>query len=417
MNQTISQHLARVKQASCRLTGVPVAMRNQVLVSLAMLLRESVDAIITENKRDLVMMDPQDPKYDRLLLTTERIHGIADDLDLVASLPWADAQILEERLRPNGLVIHKVTVALGVIAIIYESRPNVTIDAFALCFKAGNACILKGGKEAHYSNVFLVGLIKKSLEMYQIDSNIIYLMPSDRQALHVLLQAVDIVDACIPRGSQGLINFVREHARIPFIETGAGIVHNYFDATADLQKGAAIINNAKTRRVSVCNALDTLVIHEQRLCDLPTITALLATQAVELFADQPAFDALKTTYPTHLLHLAQEKDYGQEFLDYKMSIKTVKSVEEAVRHIMQYTSGHSEAIIATDQQAIDYFLTHVDAAAVYVNASTGFTDGGQFGMGAEIGISTQKLHARGPMGLEALSSYKWIIRGNGQIRG
>lgn len=416
MSQLLLEDLKKVKQASYSLTGIKVELRNQILLSLAASLRGSVEAIIIENQRDLALMDMSDPKYDRLLLTQERINAIADDLEVVAGIAYSDGRKLEERIRPNGLVIQRVAVPLGVIAIIFESRPNVTIDAFALCFKAGNACILKGGKEAYHSNRFLVGLIKKCLLKHHMDEHLIYLMPADRQSLETLLQANDYVDLCIPRGSQGLIDFVRKNAHIPFIETGAGIVHTYFDESGDLEKGALIIANAKTRRVSVCNALDTLIIHEKRLVDLPQLVDGLNEKQVELFADESAYQALKSSYPTSLLHLAQESDFGLEFLDYKMSIKTVASVEEAVTHIMSYTSGHSEAIIASNQQAIDYFLSHVDAAAVYVNASTSFTDGGQFGMGAEIGISTQKLHARGPMGLEALTSYKWIVLGDGQIR-
>ncbi len=305
---------------------------------------------------------------------------------------------------------------LGVVAVIYESRPNVTIDVFSLCFKTGNACVLKGGKEAHYSNIYLVSLIQKSLETHGISTQAICLLPSDRKAIHALLNAVNLVDVCIPRGSQTLINFVRENAKIPIIETGAGIVHTYFDSSGDADQARLIIDNAKTRRVSVCNALDSLVIHEKRLNELPFLMEPLAEKNVVIFADPQSYQTLESSYPKQLLHKAKPSDFGHEFLSHKMAIKTVGSAEEAVEHIMLYTSGHSEAILAEDQDTINYFLERVDAAAVYVNTSTAFTDGGQFGMGGEIGISTQKLHARGPMSLDSLTSYKWVIWGDGQIR-
>ncbi|CDZ77609.1 Gamma-glutamyl phosphate reductase [Legionella massiliensis] len=416
MNSDLMNQLKVVKAASYDLMLLDEEKRRSVLLALAKQLREASLQIIVENQKDLALMDSEDPKYDRLLLSKERIEAIANDVESVANLPHPRTAVLAEKELPNGLKIQKVSVPLGVVAIIYESRPNVTVDSFSLCFKTGNACILKGGKEAHHSNQFLVSLIRQTLRAQEVDENLIYLFPSERAAMNTLLKAVGLVDVCIPRGSQALINFVRENAQIPFIETGAGIVHTYFDASGDKQKGRLIINNAKTRRVSVCNALDTLVIHEKRLAELGVIVALLADHQVELFADEPSYQALVAHYPSQLLHRAKPEDFGQEFLSYKMSIKTVGSIEEAVKHIREYTSGHSEAIIAEDAGAAQYFLEHIDAAAVYVNASTAFTDGGQFGMGAEIGISTQKLHARGPMALEALGSYKWVVQGNGHIR-
>ncbi len=390
--------------------------RKSVLLTLAKQLREAVHEIIAENQKDLALMDEADPKYDRLLLSEERIYSIANDVDLVASLSHPRAAIIAERKLANGLKIKKISVPLGVVSIIYESRPNVTIDSFALCFKTGNACILKGGKEAYHSNQCLVSLIQKALKYHGLDNHLIYLLPAEREAMNTLLNATGLVDVCIPRGSQALIDFVRKNARIPFIETGAGIVHTYFDLSANVEKGRLIIDNAKTRRVSVCNALDTLIIHEKRLSDLPLLVEILAQKKVEIFADELGYKELEYVYPKELLQRAKPDDFGQEFLSYKMSLKTVASVEEAVEHIMKYSSGHSEAIIAEDKKAIDYFLEHIDAAAVYVNASTAFTDGGQFGMGAEIGISTQKLHARGPMSLDALTSYKWVVWGDGHIR-
>lgn len=416
MIEKITKQLKATKKTSYDLRFIDEEKRNQILLELAKLLRDSVNKIIDENKKDLELISKEDPKYDRLLLSKERIEAIASDVETVASLPHSKTTILEQKKLPNGLIIQKVSVPLGVIAIIYESRPNVTIDAFTLCFKTGNACVLKGGKEAHHTNLFLVSLIHQVLRNHNLDESSVYFLPLAREATHILLTAIHIVDVCIPRGSQSLINFVREHAKIPFIETGAGIVHIYFDRSGDIEKGRLIIDNAKTRRVSVCNALDTLVIHEARLIDLPLIVESLASKNVEIFADKMSYQAIKSFYPNQLLHQATPDDFGREFLSYKMAIKTVDSIEKAVNHIMKYSSGHSEAIIAEDQTTISYFLDHIDAAAVYVNASTAFTDGGQFGMGAEIGISTQKLHARGPMSLEALTSYKWIVFGEGHIR-
>ncbi|MFA6302253.1 MAG: glutamate-5-semialdehyde dehydrogenase [Legionella sp.] len=416
MKAQVLEHLELTKQASKQLAGVSEDLRKQILQSLAKSLRDNCNQIIAANQKDLLQMDNKDPKYDRLLLNEDRINAMADDVAMVAALPQPSGVIEQEIIRPNGLKIQKLVTPIGVVAVIYESRPNVTVDVFCLCFKTANACILKGGKEAQHSNKCLTEIIQDVVHAYGLNRNCIYLMPPQHELIQVVLNAHEYVDVCIPRGSQTLINFVREHASIPVIETGAGIVHTYFDKSGDLGSGRLIINNAKTRRVSVCNALDTLLIHQERLADLPSLVALLAEKNVVLLADEASFNVLKSSYPQELLLVADEEDYGIEFLDYKMSIKTVASVEEAVTHITHYTSGHSEAIIATDKTAIEYFVQNVDAAAVYVNASTAFTDGGQFGMGAEIGISTQKIHARGPMGLEALTSYKWVVLGSGQIR-
>ncbi len=387
---------------------------NQLLRALAVTLRENTAAIVAENAKDLAQMPKEDPRYDRLLLDAARISGIADDVEKVAALPAPLGRTLEERTLPNGLHLKKISVPLGAVGVIYESRPNVTVDVFALCFKAGNACILKGGKEAHHSNKAFADIIQATLKQQGIDADVLCLLPPEREATAVLLNATGIVDVCIPRGSQALIDFVRENAKIPVIETGAGIVHTYFDASGDLNKGKDIIFNAKTRRVSVCNALDTLIIHADRLADLSALTAPLAAKNVEIFADAAAFKKLSGVYPH--LQAAKPEDFGQEFLSYKMSVKTVATLDEALAHIREHSSHHSEAIIAEDKTAIARFMNEVDAAAVYANASTSFTDGGQFGLGAEIGISTQKLHARGPMGLEALTSYKWLVYGDGQVR-
>ena len=314
------------------------------------------------------------------------------------------------------MTIRKISVPFGVIGVIYEARPNVTCDVFSLCLKSGNVCVLKGGSDADCSNRALVRIIHQVLEKYQLNPALCTLLPPDREATAELLNAVGLVDLVIPRGSSSLIQYVRDHARIPVIETGAGICHTYFDIAGDKEKGQAIINNAKTRRVSVCNALDCLLIHEQRLADLPYLCQLLSQHQVIIYADEPAFKALQGNYPPDLLQQATEESYGTEFLDYKMSIRTVPSLEEALRHIARYSSKHSECIITEDKRNEDIFLQKVDAACVYTNVSTAFTDGAQFGLGAEIGISTQKLHARGPMGLEEISSYKWVIEGDGQTR-
>lgn len=413
--EQVTAALKKTKDASRALAVMEEPLRLAVLQALAAELKASVDDILRENEKDLAAMPKDDPRYDRLLLNRDRVMALAEDVLKVAALPSPLGKTLEETTRPNGLRLKKISVPLGVAGVIYEARPNVTVDVFALCFKAGNACALKGGKEAQHSNRVLVDAIHRALKKNNVNTDTVYLLPPDREATTVLLNAVGLIDVCIPRGSQGLIDHVRDHARVPVIETGAGIVHTYFDASGDLEKGKAIINNAKTRRVSVCNALDTLVIHQSRLADLAALATPLAASNVEIFADSAAYQKLGS-YPASLLHKATPEDFGREFLSYKMSVKTVASVEEAVEHIMHYTSHHSEAIIAEDAKTIDYFMKNVDAAAVYANTSTAFTDGGQFGMGAEIGISTQKLHARGPMGLEALTSYKWLVYGDGQIR-
>ena len=415
MNDVIS-NLRKVKTASHAIGLLPDAKRNLVLRALADELVKLSPQILTENAKDLALMPKEDPRYDRLQLTEKRIEGIALDIKTVADLPPPLGNVLADTIRPNGLRITKIIVPLGVVGVIYESRPNVTVDVFALCFKAGNACALKGGKEAAHSNAALANIIRHVLEKHQIDADALYLLPPDRAAAEKLMNATGLVDVCIPRGSQALIDAVRKESKIPVVETGAGIVHTYFDKSGDLAKGKKIVHNAKTRRVSVCNALDTLVIHDSRLADLPALVEALAKNDVEIFADTPALKSLSGAYPAALLKPATNDSFGCEFLSYKMSVKTVGSLDAALEHIQAYSSRHSEAIIAEDKAAIDHFLMHVDAAAVYANASTAFTDGGQFGMGAEIGISTQKLHARGPMGLEALTSYKWIIHGDGQIR-
>jgi glutamate-5-semialdehyde dehydrogenase len=415
-NELIQSSLSAAQRASVELAQVNDQRIRTVLLDLADRALASEEAILAANRLDLERMDPADPKYDRLLLNHERLASIAQDLRNVASLPSPVGEIREHKTLENGLTLSKQRVPVGVIAIIFESRPNVTFDVVALCLKSRNACVLKGSSDARDSNQCIVDLVHEVLTAHDIDSNTVYLAPPERQWLSTILQASDKIDLAIPRGSKGLIDFVRDNARVPVIETGAGIVHTYVDQSADLVKAQSIISNAKSRRVSVCNALDTLVIHRDLLSDLPFLLAELGeTHQVEVFADAEAFTVLDGRY-AGLLQEAEEDHFGQEFLSLRLSVKTVAGLEEALVHIDHYSSKHSEAVVAEDPEVIEAFLNRVDAAAVFANASTAFTDGAQFGMGAEIGISTQKLHARGPMALPELTSYKWIVRGDGQIR-
>jgi len=402
--------------ASRLLNLISDAQINQVLLALADEILIQADYIQAENILDLSAMDIQNPMYDRLVLNKERIKAIAIDLQNVASLPSPLGKFLMNTIRPNGMKISKITVPFGVIGVIYEARPNVSIDVFSLCLKSGNACVLKGGTDAQYSNAAIVKVIQSVLEKFSLDKNIITLLPAGRESTAELLNAVGIVDVIIPRGGKALIEYVRDHSKIPVIETGAGICHTYFDESGDVEKGTEIIFNAKTRRISVCNALDCLIIHERRLKDLPDLCRKLAGKNVILYADVKSYTFLNGKYPIALLQKVNEESYGTEFLDYKMSIKTVESIQEAIEHISIYSSRHSECIISENNENINLFDKMVDAACVYTNVSTAFTDGAQFGLGAEIGISTQKLHARGPMGLNELCSYKWIIKGDGHIR-
>ena len=397
-----------------------VALPDEQVVEILRQVADALDAhqaeVLAANAEDLQRMDPANPKYDRLKLTADRVAAIANDMRNVASLPSPLGRVLQEIVRPNGMVIKKISVPFGVIGVIYEARPNVTFDVFSLCFRSGNACVLKGGSDADSSNRALVKIIRSVLMEQGVDPAVCTLLPPEREATEELLNAVGWVDLIIPRGSGALIRFVRDHARVPVIETGAGICHTYFDQAGDVEKGRAIVNNAKTRRVSVCNALDCLIIHRARLADLPALCERLADHKVRIYADEEAFASLAGHYPEELLEQATAESYGTEFLDYKMSIRTVDSLEEALAHIARYSSKHSESIVSEDANAIRQFQRCVDAACVYANVSTAFTDGAQFGFGAEIGISTQKLHARGPMALPELTTYKYIIEGSGQIR-
>ena len=406
----------KTKKASLRLSSLSDKARNAVLLRLADAIVAEADTLLAANAEDLQNREPSDPLYDRLQLTNERLEGIAADMRKVVSLPDPLGRVLVDRVLPNGLQLRKVSVPFGVIGVIYESRPNVTFDVFSLCFKSGNACLLKGGRDAQQSNLAAVALIKRVLESMEVDTDVVNLLPATHEAAQALLSAVGYVDLVIPRGGKKLIQFVRDNARIPCIETGAGVVNTYFDAAGDLAKGIRIVTNAKTRRVSVCNALDCLIVHASRLADLPALVGEMA-EKVSLYADSRAYNALLGHYPAARLQPAGPDSFGTEYMDYKLAVKTVDSLQEALDHIRTYGSGHSEAIVTEDAAAATVFQQAVDAACVYVNAPTSFTDGAQFGLGAEIGISTQKLGARGPMGLEEITTTKWLITGSGQVRG
>ncbi|MDR1330628.1 MAG: glutamate-5-semialdehyde dehydrogenase [Tannerella sp.] len=410
------EYIEQAVEASACLPGCSDEQVAHILTVAADMLLARQEETLEANRQDLARMRQDDPKYDRLKLTAERIEGMANDMKQVALLPSPLGRVLSESRRPNGMTIRKVSVPFGVIGVIYEARPNVTFDVFSLCFRSGNACILKGGSDADSSNRVLAGIIRDALSRHGVNPHVCTLLPPEREATAALLQAVGSVDMVIPRGSSALIRYVREHALVPVIETGAGVCHTYFDREGDRGKARAIIHNAKTRRVSVCNALDCLIIHRERLADLPYVCGMLADSRVVIHADGQAMDALSGQYPAALLRPASTESYGTEFLDYMMSVRTVPSLDDALAHIARYGSKHSECIVSESAEAIRLFEQRVDAACVYANVSTAFTDGAQFGFGAEIGISTQKLHARGPVALPELTTYKYIIEGNGQTR-
>ena len=405
-----------VKVASKSLASLTDGQRNEILNAVADAIIDYKERILAANQKDLAKMDSKNPLYDRLQLTEKRLDDIAADMRNVATLPSPLGHITKEKTLPNGLRLCRVSAPFGVIGMIYEARPNVTFDVFSLCFKSGNACILKGGSDADLSNQAAVELIHEVLQRFNINPAVVTLLPATHEATGELLNAVGYVDLCIPRGGRRLIDFVRDTARIPVIETGAGVVNTYFDEEGDLEMGKAIICNAKTRRVSVCNALDCLIVHESRLGDLFELVKPLLDHKVVLYADAPAYQLLTGHYPTILLQPATAESFGTEFMDYKMAIRTVISLDEALAHIDRYGSGHSEAIITANEEKARRFQQSVDAACVYWNAPTSFTDGAQFGLGAEIGISTQKLGPRGPMALEEITTYKWLIEGEGQTR-
>ena len=410
----LKETFEKVKRASKSLALLSDNQRNEILLAVADAIINNKERILKANAQDLAKMSKENPLYDRLQLTDSRLEGIASDMRNVATLPSPLGHITKQKTLPNGLRLCRVSVPFGVIGMIYEARPNVTFDVFSLCFKSGNACVLKGGKDADCSNREEVALIHEILEKYGVSPDVVALLPATHEATGEMLNAVGYVDLCIPRGGRKLIDFVRDTARIPVIETGAGVVNTYFDQDGDLEMGKAIINNAKTRRVSVCNALDCLLIHESRLNDLAALCEKMAEKNVIIYADAQAYAALDGKYP--LLEHATEESFGTEFMDYKLAIKTVASLEEALNHIDDNGSGHSEAIVTMNEATARKFQAHVDAACVYWNAPTSFTDGAQFGLGAEIGISTQKLGPRGPMALEEICTYKWLIEGEGQVR-
>ena len=402
------------KRAAAQVALLPDAERVAALEAVADAICAQSAELLAANAEDLARMDPQNPLYDRLKLTPERLEGIASDMRHVAQLPSPLGRTLEDRTLPNGLRLRKVSVPFGVIGVVYEARPNVTFDVFSLCFKSGNACVLKGGKDADASNRAALALIRGVLAQRGLPECAVTLLPPTHEAVGELLGAVGYVDLVIPRGGRRLIDFVRDNAKVPCLETGAGVVNTYFDAAGDLEIGRRIVCNAKTRRVSVCNALDCLIVHKDRLADLPALVEPLAEKKVVIYADEAAYAALQGRYP--LLETATPESFGTEYMDYKMAVRTVASIDEALAHIARYGSGHSESIVTADAAAATRFQAEVDAACVYVNAPTSFTDGAQFGLGAEIGISTQKLGARGPMGLCEITTYKWLIDGNGQTR-
>ena len=402
------------KKAAAQVALLSDAERVAALEAVADAICAHSAELLSANAEDLSRMDPKNPLYDRLKLTPERLEGIAADMRQVAKLPSPLGRILEDRTLPNGLRLRKVSVPFGVIGVVYEARPNVTFDVFSLCFKSGNACVLKGGKDADASNRAALALIRGVLAQQGLPECAVTLLPPTHEAVGELLGAVGYVDLVIPRGGRRLIDFVRDNAKVPCLETGAGVVNTYFDAAGDLEIGRRIVCNAKTRRVSVCNALDCLIVHKARLADLPALVEPLAEKHVVLYADEAAYAALQGRYP--LLEAATPESFGTEYMDYKMAVRTVDSIDGALAHIARYGSGHSESIVTADAAAATRFQAEVDAACVYVNAPTSFTDGAQFGLGAEIGISTQKLGARGPMGLCEITTYKWLIDGNGQVR-
>lgn len=414
--ESIQSLLEQAQQATVAIRELPDAQKQQLLQQLSVHITANTAAILTQNQLDLNCMDDQDPKKDRLLLNGSRIQQLADSLKEIAALPDPAGQLLSERTLANGLHVQKRSVPLGVVGVIYESRPNVTLDVAALCIRSGNVCVLRGGTDAFHTNTILVSLIREVLRSFGVDENAVQLLPTDRALIGEMLTAVKYIDIIIPRGSQQLIEYVRTHSRVPVIETGAGVCHTYVEATADLSKAAAIVTNAKVSRPSVCNSLDTVLVDKPVAAQLLSLLSeSLKPYNVEIFADDTAYAILESLQYPFLAHATPE-DFGREFLDFKCSVKVMNGLDEALHHIQQYSSKHSEAIVSQNMALAERFLNEVDAAAVYINASTRFTDGGVFGLGAEIGISTQKLHARGPFALEKLVTEKWFIRGDGQVR-
>ncbi|WGK68114.1 glutamate-5-semialdehyde dehydrogenase [Candidatus Haliotispira prima] len=414
----LQQQLKKLKTLWRKEKSKALEQSSILLCGLAAQLRDSTvqQQILTANQKDLAKLRPEDSMYDRLLLNEQRLTDIATDLEQVAALPGPVGQELYRHDMANGVQIHLQRVPIGLVLVIYESRPNVTIDLFALALRTGNLLLLKGGKEAFESNSCLVGLIRQQLEANGLNAEWVTLLGTSREECGLLLQQHQFIDLCIPRGSASLIRFVREHSQVPVIETGAGVVHLFCDRSARPEMAAELIYNSKMRRLSVCNALDCLLLHRQHLPQLPRLVAELAKARVKLHCDQPSYTALESDYPAELLTKATEASYGQEFLSAGMCVKVVDNLAKAIEHIEQYGSHHTEVIVTEEPANAILFCEEVDAASIFVNMASGFSDGGQFGLGAEVGISTQKLHARGPMGLEALTCAKWFGQGNGQTR-
>lgn len=412
----LTETFTLVKAASRQLALLTDEQRNAILMAVADAIVANSDMLLRANAEDLARMDSSSPLYDRLMLTEQRLRGIADDMRHVATLPSPLGMETKHKTLDNGLRLKRISVPFGVIGVIYEARPNVTFDVFSLCLKSGNACILKGGKDADSSCRAAISLIHQVLQEKGVDTAVATLLPATHEATAEMLNAVGYIDVCIPRGGRKLIDFVRNTAKVPVIETGAGVVNTYLDKAADITMAARIVENGKTRRCSVCNALDCLIVHADRLPDLPAVCSPLAQHEVTIYADSRAYAALAGSYPVSLLQPATAESFGTEFMAMKMAIRTVDTIDEALEHIRLYGSGHSEAIVTSDEAAARLFQQSVDAACVYWNAPTSFTDGAQFGLGAEIGISTQKLGPRGPMALEEMTTYKWIIEGEGQVR-
>lgn len=412
----LSDTFKSVKEASKSLALLTDDRRNEILNAVADAILTQKETILVANAKDLSRMSKDNPLYDRLQLTDKRLEDIASDMRHVATLSSPLGRTLKDKTLENGLHLRRVSVPFGVIGMIYEARPNVTFDVFSLCFKSGNAVVLKGGKDADETNRAEVSLIHDILIKSNINPSVVELLPATHEATGEMLNAVGYIDLCIPRGGKKLIQFVRDTAKVPVIETGAGVVHVYFDETGDTLMGKRIIDNSKTRRCSVCNALDTLLINRKCLDNLAELVEPMASKKVILHADGEAYHALEGKYPEEQLLLASEDIWNTEWLSMQMGIKTVADIDEAIAHIAKYGSGHSESIVTGNKDNAHKFQQSVDAACVYVNTPTSFTDGAQFGLGAEIGISTQKLGARGPMALEEITTYKWLIEGRGQIR-
>lgn len=414
--ETLLPIMNNARKASRTIRQLSDEQKKVLLQAISLKLLDQAALILIENRKDLSQMGETDPMRDRLMLNPDRVKALAAAVLQVSLLQDPTGLTLTEKTLANGLVIQKKTVPLGVVGIIYESRPNVTVDVAALCLRSGNVCLLRGGSDAFFTNTILVNLIQEVLRVNNLDPFAVQLLPADRKFILEMLTAEKYIDVIVPRGSHHLIKYVRENAKVPIIETGAGVCHTYVEAAADLDKAVAIVVNAKISRPSVCNSLDTVIIDASIAPEfLRRLVPEFANFKIDIFAEAKAFQILKQLNYPFLLEASPE-DFGREFLDLKCSVKIVADMEEALEHIREFSSRHSEAIVSENaQQCID-FMNEVDAAAVYSNASTRFTDGSVFGLGAEIGISTQKLHARGPFALEKLVTEKWMVTGNGQVR-